>query len=557
MFLISNALFFAGLARAHLQLPLTSTAPVLQWRDCGEAGNHTLQCSELEVPVDQFGQSQPAKTSGFSIPLIRMLASNASATGDRHIFLNPGGPGGSGIDFLRGFGPDINRMVGEDFHLLSFDPRGVGASKPPATCYQSNADRAADFRSTPWDIEFQAGEMYTRAENKARACQDTMGEHGKYVNTPQTAADMNSILDALGQEKMYYWGFSYGNLLGQTYAQMFPGRVSRLVLDGVVNLAEWYDAFFYEEAFTDTDRVFAGFVEECVKAHKACPFNTWKNTGKDLFGSPSHLQSYIEDALRELEEAPIPVYLNSTNYGAITRMSLVTHGIFRALYKPSLWPDLASNLAELLLNGNSTPVYAAYSESWVLKFLVNDAAHFITLNDNRHTGRYAPVHGIKSIKNYTLSRNETSNLVTRYQGSNIYERASWTIPTTHDFYPRYYPQHPRTKTAEPILVISTTWDPVCPLRSAKKARDSFEGAHLLEQTSYGHCSLSMPSLCTAKYLNKYFNEGLLPEDGASCDVDAGYFASSEQIPAALNSKDQELLKSLHALAQGISFSPVL
>lgn len=115
---------------------------------------------------------------------------------------------GSGVGFLRGSAADLSKIIGEDFHLLSFDPRGVGGSRPVASCYESNDRRVAAFLANPWDVDFQAGEMYTRAENKARACQDTMGEHGNYVNTPQTAADMNSILDAIGQDKMYYWGFS-------------------------------------------------------------------------------------------------------------------------------------------------------------------------------------------------------------------------------------------------------------------------------------------------------------------------------------------------------------
>lgn len=99
-------------------------------------------------------------------------------------------------------------MIGEGFHLLSFDPRGVSGSIPRAICYPSEAQRAESFANNPWDLEFEAGEMYTKAENKAKACEDTMGEYGKYVNTPQTASDMDSILDAIGQEKMYYWGFS-------------------------------------------------------------------------------------------------------------------------------------------------------------------------------------------------------------------------------------------------------------------------------------------------------------------------------------------------------------
>lgn len=112
------------------------------------------------------------------------------------------------MNFLWRGGAGLNKVIGEDFHLLSFDPRGVNGSIPQALCYPSDQYRNGDFSSNPWDLEYEAGKMYTRAENKARACADTMGEHGAYVNTPQTAADMNSIIDALGQEKMYYWGFS-------------------------------------------------------------------------------------------------------------------------------------------------------------------------------------------------------------------------------------------------------------------------------------------------------------------------------------------------------------
>lgn len=172
--------------------------------------------------MDHFSKSSH-KT--FSIPLIRLLATNASANGNKSILLNPGGPGGkydistqttnnvlallaSGVNYLFRAGEKINKIVGEGFHLLSFDPRGVNGSLPKASCYVSAEQRAEDIERIPWDVESQAGEMYTRAENKVKACEDTMGDYGKYINTPQTAADMNSILDAIGQEEMYYWGFS-------------------------------------------------------------------------------------------------------------------------------------------------------------------------------------------------------------------------------------------------------------------------------------------------------------------------------------------------------------
>lgn len=135
------------------QVPLNSNAAAkLKWEGCGELNNHTLECktlyrfwsqieltwigSRLDVPMDH---NTPGDKT-FSIPLIRMLATNASATGDRHILLNPGGPGGlstspktwqllifflgSGVSFLRRGAANLNKIIGEEFHLLSFDPRG-------------------------------------------------------------------------------------------------------------------------------------------------------------------------------------------------------------------------------------------------------------------------------------------------------------------------------------------------------------------------------------------------------------------------------------------------
>jgi pimeloyl-ACP methyl ester carboxylesterase len=102
----------------------------------------------------------------------------------------------------------LNKVLGEGFHLLSFDPRGVKDSIPQAKCFTTSAQRTESIGQKLWNIEFEAGQMYTKADNIGKACADTTGEHGSFVNTPQTAADMNSILDAIGQDEMYYWGFS-------------------------------------------------------------------------------------------------------------------------------------------------------------------------------------------------------------------------------------------------------------------------------------------------------------------------------------------------------------
>lgn len=130
-------------------------------------------------------------------------------TTNKHVILTvSGGPGGSGFEFLWRRGEQLNKIIGEGFDLLSFDPRGVNGSIPQAVCFTSPEQREQNIFDQPWDIEFEAGEMFTRAENQIKACAEIMGEYGPYINTPQTAADMNTILDFIGQEKMYYWGFS-------------------------------------------------------------------------------------------------------------------------------------------------------------------------------------------------------------------------------------------------------------------------------------------------------------------------------------------------------------
>ncbi|CZR59458.1 uncharacterized protein PAC_09350 [Phialocephala subalpina] len=536
----------AAIAKSQpVQQPLLSK-PAVKWEGCGDINNHTVECARIDVPMNHYN---PSREKTFSIPLIRMLATNTSATGGKTILLNPGGPGGSGVNFLWRGGENLNKIIGEGFNLLSFDPRGVNGSIPQAFCYPTPEQRAEKIESNPWNLEFEAGEMYTRAENKAKACQDTMGELGAYIDTPQTAADMNSILDAIGQEKMYYWGFSYGTTLGQTYAQMFPDRVERLIIDGVSNLDEWYNAFFFEESLVDADNVYAGFVKECFDAKDNCPLNS---IGDKPFESAASLKSHIDDFLVHLEEEPIPVYLNNSNYGAVTRESIALNAIFPALYKPfPTWPTLAKNLAELL-KGNATPAFQAYSDSWVAGIIADETNDFVISNDNLKSGAASPVHGVKAVQNYTMNLPEESKLVTRYQGSDAYQRASWSIKTSHKFHPHYYPEFPRVKTAYPVLVISTTYDPVCPLISAKKAHNSFEGAGFIEQKSYGHCSLSMPSLCTAKHVRSYLYDGKLPDASTTCEINGEYFPdpnkSSVLGEKILSQEDAKLLASLQELA---------
>lgn len=138
-----------------------------------------MECSNITVPIDHFGLDSAGLRVGeeqvFTIPLIRMRAKNAT----QNLVVNPGGPGGSGVGFVHAIGEELNTILGEGFHILSFDPRGVNGSRPKAECYPDQATRRAHTQPRSGKLS-RSGEMYAWNKNFARACYDTMGEHAKY-----------------------------------------------------------------------------------------------------------------------------------------------------------------------------------------------------------------------------------------------------------------------------------------------------------------------------------------------------------------------------------------
>ncbi|THC99785.1 hypothetical protein EYZ11_000715 [Aspergillus tanneri] len=424
------------------------------------------------------------KNSGdktFTIPLIRLRGRSAT----QNLILNPGGPGGGGFDLIYRLGEQLNTIVGEGFHLLSFDPRGVNSSTPLASCYPDGKTRQELSRVRFHDVVVNSPELYAWTQNFVRACSDTMGEYAKYINTPQTAADMNSILNALGQKDMAYWGFSYGTLLGQTYSGLFPERSKRVVIDGVVDQFEWYEGLYEAEALVDTDAVLDGFFDECIKAGvDNCSLASLATTTEEL-------RDTVLSYMRTLREQPISVYVNNTFYGVLDYDKVWYNGVFPALNKPVLWTSLAEILYNLM-QGNATDAFFAYrnENSWQ-----HEASEFVTLNDGV-TGpdhwpqdRQSLLDRIVPLVNQSLFGASLNKM--------YYMRQQWTVPRTHPYVPRK-----GVKTAHPLLILTTTYDPVCPLMSARSANLAFDGSQIVEIKGYGHCSPVV----------------------TSCEVDSPYFA---------------------------------
>ncbi|KXS97430.1 hypothetical protein AC578_8822 [Pseudocercospora eumusae] len=483
----------------------------ISWKPCGTVSGYPLECSRLNVPLDNFANVSSDKT--FDIPLIR-LRGGSHAT--HNLLINPGGPGGSGLRMLYRRGGDLRKVVGDGVHLLSFDPRGVNGSIPRGDCYADEETRKKLSRVRTKEVEHDSAEMYGWAKNFVRACNETMGEFGAYLTTPQTAADMNVILDAVGQREMYYWGFSYGTTLGQTYAQLYPERSTRIIIDGVSNAAHWYGREFDKIHYTDSENAFFhGFLGECIKAGDDCALSEFGSTKEELHRVVMKLGD-------DLKQQPMSVYVNNTAWGLLTYENIFFNGILPALYKPTKkFSPLATNLA-LLLHGNATPSWLAYSQHPA--FSTDDESSDFIFNNDAHSGpQYFPQPRLPFLKSQILP---TVNLSLFGPSENLdfYTKQQWIVPHTSEFSPASH-----VRTAYPILIVSMTTDPICPLVSAMRTQEVFEGSRLLEILGFGHCSVSVQSECADRVIRGFLESGRLPEEGHTrCGVDGGYFLKEEE-----------------------------
>ncbi|KAM4065774.1 alpha/beta hydrolase fold domain-containing protein [Hirsutella rhossiliensis] len=487
------------------------------WRLCGQVKDREVECSDINVPMDQFDAHNSGDKT-FNLPLIRMRGHNAT----ENLVLNPGGPGESGLAFIYTNGAYLHDVVGDGFHLLSFDPRGVNRSRPAARCYPNKETRKSKFRINDPDAFTQSKERYAWTHNYVQGCVDNMGEHGKYINTPQTAADMNSILNAVGQQRMVFWGFSYGTLLGQTYAALFPERVSRVIIDGVTDYFDWYESRILRGDFIDTMNVFDGFFEQCVQAGDRCELaSRARNKGE--------LRQLVLSFLHRLKTHPIPVYINATTQGILNHATMLNGAIYSHLFNPSTWHTLAHNLAQVM-DGNVTEAYLRYGSDEASD-TIDEANDIIDLNDGLSGPAYWP-QGRQALIDFLMPWYKSSPFFFQ-MNREYYAKQQWPIPKTHNFVPRRLVQ-----TSHPLLVVSTTYDPVCPLVSAKVAREVFRGSSLVEIKGYGHCSLALPSSCLARHVRAYLQDGTLPDYHTTCEPDRPYFHQQERGGAAQLPEDR-------------------
>ncbi|RPD54765.1 alpha/beta-hydrolase [Lentinus tigrinus ALCF2SS1-7] len=505
------------------------------------------KCARLLRPFDYDTPDGPTTAIA-----IRMIPATDKENYRGTIFLNPGGPGGSGTEFVGRAGKNIANVVGPSFDLLGFDPRGTGMTTPLAWCFNTDSERAIWNTQEGHQLlnasDDSVGVFHARTKLLGQRCEKRIGGEwgiGRFVSTPNVARDMLEISQMLGQDQLQYWGFSYGSVLGQYFAAIYPDKVKRLIVDGVYD-AENYKAALWNTNIVDVDRVVDALFDFC---HQAGPSKC------ALYdSSPEKIRQRFFRVLEDVKTNPVSVPLAEPPL-VITHKALLSQ-FFYATYKPlTMYGSVVDTIHAIETNNASALTALAPLVVSPVECKCNERPDPALRADNEATFSIACGDGDKrpwDLAEYTKwyqGLESQSPLMAPMWGIYWMQCAEWPVRAKW----RWTGPLAAKNTSHPILVVSAKYDPVTPLPDARAVQKRYGGAGLLVQDSYGHCSLSSPSLCTAKHVRRYFEEGTLPEEGTICDADELPLVGKRDTKGlhALRSEDALLLEASRGLAEDL------
>ncbi|MEV7860089.1 alpha/beta hydrolase [Streptomyces hirsutus] len=456
----------------------------IDWGRCEASGDtpapgEEWQCGTLRVPLDW---SEPDGGT-IGLALIR-----AKATGDDRLgslLFNFGGPGGSGVSMMPSYATTASKLR-ERYDLVSWDPRGVAASEGIRCRDDEEIQAAESVDSTP-DTPAEEQAYLADAADFGKGCQESAGKLLAHVSTTDTARDMDRIRQALGDDRLNYFGISYGTELGGVYAHLFPKRVGRLTLDAVVDPS------------ADT----VGHAENQTRGFQRALDNYLKSTGRD----PGQGSREIAELLDRIDAEPLP----TSSKGRELTQSLALTGIVLPLYGKDGWPVLTSAL-EAAEEGDGSELLALADG----------------YNERHASGKY----GTTTHSQRAISCLDDKQRMTAAQTEELlpeFERISpvfgpflgwdtagwchdWPVPGQHDTPEVSAPG------AAPVLVIGNTGDPATPYEGARRMADELgEGVGIvLTWEGEGHGAYGSGSDCVDSAVNAYLLDGTVPKDGKVC-----------------------------------------
>lgn len=464
----------AGLQRFYGQ--------TLRWRPCdpqqaiasGAAASHAaaqkavagFQCAELTVPLNY------AHPGGATIKLaMNRLPASDPAQRIGPLLTNPGGPGGSGLGFGFQARTWATAQLRAHYDIVGMDPRGVGLSSP-VMC-KPTAGQAQQLRQNPAPL--------VQATVTAQACGRTAGGLIPFVGTENAARDLDIARAVLGEPKLDYFGVSYGTLLGQVYANMFPGTAGRMVLDSIDSPASGSDPTAQAVSFEET---FQFMVHTCI-ARGHCPMGS----------SQGAVLARFKGLLRRLEARPLP----TGSDGEPLTADAVQGFVMNSLYNELRWPRLEAVLGALFKGEHvalpSTQLPGFSEESYIAINCLTIPQRLRTVAAAVQAGRAAQA-AAPHFGNYVLPQWLTC--------------AKWPVPS-----PKDAGQLIHAPGTPPILLVTNTVDPATPLAWAREVHAALANSILVTNVAGGHGFYFMGP-CTHRAVDDFLISDTVPAPETVC-----------------------------------------
>lgn len=454
----------------------------LEWTDCGEG----FECATASAPLSW---QDPEAGS------IELALSRVAARGEKvgSLLVNPGGPGGSGVDFLRGAVGTFGDRLKDSFDIVGFDPRGVGASTP-VTCFDDA--RKDESLSKDFDLETDEGVAAAREEARAwaEACAQNTGELLGNVDTQSAARDMDMLRAVLGDDQLHYLGYSYGSQLGATYAGLFPERAGRLVLDGGIDVTLPAEETSKGQA-VGFENALRAYVTDCLADASGCP----------LTGSTDDGMQQVRRVLDNAFERPYP-----TSSDREVTQTLAFYGIAVTLYDEASWPVLTQALDEVITTGKGDVLlyladfYNDRNSDGTFNTNSSEAFRAVGCLDDRSSA------DIEEMRAQVAEIEEVAPTVGTFFGYGGITCADWPYPEVEQEY------DVTAEGAAPILVVGTTNDPATPYVWSEGLAKTLDSGVLLTYEGEGHTAYGRSNDCIADAVDAYLVDGTVPEPGTTC-----------------------------------------
>ncbi|WP_434743927.1 alpha/beta hydrolase [Micromonospora sp. SH-82] len=474
-----------------------------RWRPCPEVAQELVgrgapdmryECARIAVPRDwgdgTGATAGPGSGETFEIALLRARSAKQR---DRigSLVINPGGPGGSGVDtaVYLSFGPAFGGLpdsITERFDIVGFDPRGVARSSP-VECI-SDADLDASFGSDPDPVDQQDFDDY-RALNRriGQGCGERYGDQLSLFSTAQAARDMDAIRSAVGDDKLTYLGYSYGTLLGATYAQLYPQRVRALVLDGAIDPRQDLVAGSEGQA-RGFERAFDNFDEWCAANVARCP---------------------IAPDAREAVTSAIDKARSSPVRGADGREATagwIFFAVVSSLYTESGWEALARAIDQLE-GGDPTEVFTL-ADGYAGREPDGRYSNLFDANLAVNCSDEAQRPTVEQIRQYQSQWRQQYPLFGPALATGMLSCIEWPAR------PDPYPTGP-AEGAPPIVVVGTTGDPATPYEQTPALAAMLAVGRVVTWEGEGHTAYPKTA-CVVEAVDAYLIDLTVPPDGLRC-----------------------------------------